>query len=297
MIVVGGGHAGLEASFAASRLGCKTLLVTMNLDTIGVLSCNPAFGGPAKGTLLCEIDALGGYSPSGADQAAIQCRILGESKGPAARATRNLVDRTRYSYLAKEFVKRQDNLSLCQGEACEIISERGRIKGLGLLDGRKFYSPALVLTGGTFWNGRVYHGLDSNPGGRVGEPPAKHLKDSLISLGHNMGRLSTSTAPRLMATTVDVSELKEQPGDPDARPFSVLSGGPRNLVSCFLTWTNPKTHQIVRDNIKSSIIFADGFRVSTGPRYCPSLEDKIVAYPERERHQVFLEPDGPDLVY
>jgi tRNA uridine 5-carboxymethylaminomethyl modification enzyme len=278
-------------------MGCETLLVTMNTDTIGVLSCNPAFGGPAKGGLLCEIDALGGYASQGADQSAIQCRILGESKGPAARATRNLVDRARYSHLAKDFARRQENLSILQGEAEEVKALNGKISGLKLRDGRVFACGALVLTGGTFWNGRVYHGLESTPGGRVGEPPALYLKSSLESLGHRLGRLSTSTAPRIMASTVDVSGLLEQPGDPGARPFSVLSGGPRNLVSCHLTWTNPQTHEIVRENLSGSIIFAEKDRVSAGPRYCPSLEDKIVAYPDRERHQVFLEPDGPDLFY
>jgi tRNA uridine 5-carboxymethylaminomethyl modification enzyme len=297
VIVVGGGHAGLEAAFAAARLGCSTLLVTLNLDTVGVLSCNPAFGGPAKGGLLCEVDALGGYAPMGADQAAIQCRVLGESKGPAAQATRNLVDRARYSYLAREFAKRQENLKVMAGEAATVLADKGRVRGLKLVDGRSFMAGALVLTGGTFWNGRVYHGLDSMPGGRVGEPPATFLKNSLESLGHRLGRLSTSTAPRLLATSVEYDGLVEQPGDSHARPFSVLSGGPRNLVSCHLTWTNPQTHQIVRDNLKTSIIFAEKDPVSTGPRYCPSLEDKIVAFPHRERHQVFLEQDGPDLVY
>ncbi|MDR2338675.1 MAG: tRNA uridine-5-carboxymethylaminomethyl(34) synthesis enzyme MnmG [Deltaproteobacteria bacterium] len=294
---MGGGHAGLEAAFAAARLGGGTLLVTQSLDSIGVLSCNPAFGGPAKGTLLCEVDALGGYSASGADASAIQCRILGESKGPAARATRNLVDRARYSYLAKEHAKREKGLTLIQGEAARVLAQNGRATGIALVDGRVFECGAIVLTGGTFWNGRVYHGLESNPGGRVGEPPATHLKDSLCSLGHRLTRLSTSTAPRLIASTVDTSDLVEQPGDPESRPFSVLSGGTRNLVSCHLTWTNPKTHKIVLDNLGASIIFAEKDRVSTGPRYCPSLEDKVVAYPERERHQIFLEQDGPEHVY
>jgi tRNA uridine 5-carboxymethylaminomethyl modification enzyme len=164
------------------------------------------------------------------------------------------------------------------------------------LDGREFTAGAVVLTGGTFWNGRIYHGLSSEPGGRVGEAPASHLKGSLESLGHKILRLSTSTAPRLKADTIDATDLLEQPGDPLARPFSVLSKGVKNLVSCYLTWTNPKTHRIVRDNIKSSIIYADN-PVTPGPRYCPSLEDKIMHYPHRERHQIFLEPDGPEKVY
>jgi tRNA uridine 5-carboxymethylaminomethyl modification enzyme len=296
VIVVGGGHAGLEASLASARLGRATLLVTLKLETIGVLSCNPAFGGPAKGGLVREVDALGGYASLGADRSAIQCRVLGESKGPAARATRNLVDRARYSFLAKEYASGESNLMAIAGEACEILVSKGEIRGLRLVGGATYYCKALVLTGGTFWNGRIYHGLESEPGGRVGENPATHLRESLLSLGHRVGRLSTSTAPRLRADTIDTSELLEQPGDPGARPFSVLSGGPINLCSCYLTWTNPISHKIVRDNIKSSIIYADN-PVSSGPRYCPSLEDKIMHYPDRERHQIFLEKDGPELVY
>jgi tRNA uridine 5-carboxymethylaminomethyl modification enzyme len=296
VIVVGGGHAGLEAALAAARLGQKTVLVTQKLATIGTLSCNPAFGGPAKGGLVREVDALGGYAGLGADAAAVQCRILGETKGPAARATRNLVDRTAYNKLARECAGQIPGLTLLEGEAQNVLASDQKVTGLRLVDGREIKAKALVLTGGTFWNGRVYHGLDSKPGGRVGEEPATFLKASLESLGHRVGRLSTSTAPRLLAKTVNFKGLVEQPGDALARPFSVLSGPPRNLTSCYLTWTNPKTHQIVRDNIKTSIIYADN-PVSSGPRYCPSLEDKIHNFPQRERHMVFLEPDGPDLIY
>jgi tRNA uridine 5-carboxymethylaminomethyl modification enzyme len=268
----------------------------MDERTIGVLSCNPAFGGPAKGGLLHEIDALGGYASLGADRAAIQCRILGESRGPAARATRNLVDRITYSALAKEFVANEKNVTVLSGQAAVVLAECGAVQGLKLGDGREFRCGAVVLTGGTFWNGRIYHGLKSTPGGRVGEPPATLLKSSLENLGHRLARLSTSTAPRLLKSTVDVTGLDEQPGDPNARPFSVLSGPPRNLVSCHLTYTNAQTHQIVSENIKSSIIYADD-PVSSGPRYCPSLEDKVKRFPHRRRHYVFLEVDGPDLVY
>ncbi|MDR2422956.1 MAG: tRNA uridine-5-carboxymethylaminomethyl(34) synthesis enzyme MnmG [Deltaproteobacteria bacterium] len=296
VIVVGGGHAGLEAALAAARLGQKTLLVTQRLSTIGALSCNPAFGGPAKGGLVREVDALGGYASLGADRAATQCRVLGEKKGPAARATRNLVDRGEYNRLAREFAQSSPGLDLLEGEAESALAQGDRAAGLRLVDGREFSAGAVVLTGGTFWNGRIYHGLDSEPGGRVGEGPATHLKGSLRGLGHRVGRLSTSTAPRLLAATVNFKGLKEQPGDATARPFSVLSGPPKNLVSCYLTWTNPRVHRIVRDNIKTSIIYADD-PVSSGPRYCPSLEDKIHHFPQRERHMVFLEPDGPSLIY
>jgi tRNA uridine 5-carboxymethylaminomethyl modification enzyme len=296
IIVVGGGHSGLEASLAAARLGQRTLLLTLDPGSVGVLSCNPAFGGPAKGGLLREVDALGGYASLGADRAAIQCRVLGETKGPAARATRNLVDREAYSQLAKEYLAQVPNLTVMAGEAKEILVGKGQVVGLALGDGREYATGAVVLTGGTFWNGKIYHGLKPTPGGRVGEPPATMIREGLQKVGHKIVRLSTSTAPRLRRETVNVEGLPEQPGHPEARPFSVLTFAPRNLASCFLTYTNEKTHQIVLENIRGSKIYAES-PVSAGPRYCPSLEDKVKRYPHRVRHYVFLEPDGPDLVY
>jgi tRNA uridine 5-carboxymethylaminomethyl modification enzyme len=294
--VVGGGHSGLEAALASARLGQRTLLVTLNPKSVGVLSCNPAFGGPAKGGLLREIDALGGYASLGADRAAIQCRVLGETKGPAARATRNLVDRSTYSRLAQEFAAEVDNLTIMEGEAKEILVASGQVVGIILDGGREYATGAVVLTGGTFWNGQIYHGLKATPGGRVGEAPATLIKPSLLELGHKIVRLSTSTAPRLKADTVKVQGLAVQPGDPEARPFSVLSPAPINVACCYLTYTNQKTHQVVLENVRSSIIYAEN-PVNAGPRYCPSLEDKVMRFPHRQRHYVFLEPDGPDLVY
>jgi tRNA uridine 5-carboxymethylaminomethyl modification enzyme len=296
VIVAGGGHSGLEAALSSSRLGQRTLLVTMDPSTVGALSCNPAFGGPAKGGLVREVDALGGWTSVGADLAAIQCRVLGESKGPAARSTRNLVDRARYASLAQENVKIAPNLVVVAGEIVGLLTAGGRLGGVVLADGRDLVCGATVLTGGTFWNGRLWHGLESSPGGRIGEPPAKGLRRSLEALGHRLGRLSTSTNPRLRRSTVRFEGLEEQPGDSAARPFSVLSGPPRNLVACRLTFTNRLTHQIVAENLEKSVI-CNSDPLSSGPRYCPSLEEKIKRFPHRERHQVFLEPDGPDLVY
>jgi tRNA uridine 5-carboxymethylaminomethyl modification enzyme len=296
VIVVGGGHAGLEAAAASARLGLATLLVTLRLDTVGALSCNPAFGGPAKGGLVREVDALGGLCGRLADLAAIQCRILGRSKGPAARATRNLVDRESYRRLALETAMGLPGLELLQGEAKEVLASGGRARALVLSDGRELPCGAVVLTGGTFWNGRVYEGLSSRPGGRAGERPATLISAALAALGHRIVRLSTSTAPRIDARTVDLGGLEAQPGDPDARPFSVLSGPPNNAAACHLTWTNEATHRIVRESIKTSKIYADD-PAAAGPRYCPSLEDKVRRFPHRARHQVFLEPDGPDLFY
>lgn len=296
VIVVGGGHAGLEAALASARLGAKTLMVTQRIETIGVLSCNPAFGGPAKGGLVREVDALGGACGLLADQAAIQCRTLGESKGPAARSTRMLVDREAYNAAARQLAQEQINLELAEGEGAEILAAEGRVTGLGLLDGRIFQAGALVLAGGTFWRGTIHRGRLSSPGGRVGEAPAERLSLSLASLGHRLGRLSTCTAPRLKAETLKLDGLEEQPGQPDVRPFSTLSDQTRNLVSCRLTWTTPATHRLVAEGLKDSI-FHSGFQPGAAPRYCPSIEDKIFHYPQRERHQVFLEPDGAGVFF
>jgi len=296
VIAVGGGHAGLEAALASARLGAKTLLVTQRLDTIGVLSCNPAFGGPAKGGLVREVDALGGGSGFLADQAAIQCRTLGESKGPAARSTRMLVDRGAYSRSARQMARQQANLDLVEGEGAEIMAAKGRIIGLKLFDGRFFSAEALVLSGGTFWRAVIHRGRVSTPAGRRGEAPANHLSLSLAAAGHRLGRLSTCTAPRIKAASVRLDELEEQPGQDNVRPFSVLNDQPRNLVSCRLTWTTPETHRLVAEGLKDSIFFS-GFQPGAPPRYCPSIEDKIFHYPRRERHQVFLEPDGEGLIF
>ena len=296
VIVVGGGHAGLEAALAAARMGARTLLVTQRKDTIGELSCNPAFGGPAKGGLVREVDALGGLCGFMADQAAMQCRILGESKGPAARSTRVLVDRQTYAEKARQFMLSLSNPEIIEAEAAVIITDKGRAAGLKVSDGRRFKAGALVLTGGTFWRGMTYRGREATPAGRKDENPADSLSRSLESLGHTLGRLSTCTAPRLVASTVRLEGLEEQPGQPEVRPFSTLHDAPRNLVSCWITWTTPQTHKIVEGGLNDSIFYC-GAGPGAPPRYCPSIEDKIMHYPDRNRHHIFLEPDGEDLIF
>jgi tRNA uridine 5-carboxymethylaminomethyl modification enzyme len=296
VIVVGGGHAGVEAALASARLGLATALVTIRADTVGVLSCNPAFGGQAKGTLVREVDALGGWCGMGADRATIHRRILGESKGPASRATRAMVDRTAYSLATRGMLAGRDNPVVAAGEAARVLVDGGRVRGLALIDGRELLCGALVLTGGTFWNGRMYNGLAATPGGRFGEAPATLISASLASLGHRISRLSTSTAPRLDARTVETASLEVQPGDPMSRPFSALSEEIPGTAVCHVTWTTAETRRIVLENIKTSKIYCDE-PAAAGPRYCPSLEDKFRRFPHRERHLIHLEPDGPDLVY
>ncbi len=296
VIVVGGGHAGLEAALAAARLGARALLITQKAAAVGTLSCNPAFGGPAKGGLVREVDALGGFCGLAADRAAIQCRLLGESKGPAARSTRMLVDREAYRANAAAELAGRTNPALAEGEAADLTTAAGRVTGVVLADGRVFSAGAVVLTGGTFWRGRIHRGRWSAPAGRLGEAPAVGLSQALARLGHGLGRLSTCTAPRIKAETVNLAGLPEQPGQPEVRPFSSLSSGPRNLVSCRLTWTTPETHRLVAEGLPDSIFYS-GAELGSAPRYCPSIEDKVVHYPDRARHQVFLEPDGEGVVF
>ena len=296
VLVAGGGHAGLEAALAAARLGARTLLISLKLETIGVLSCNPAFGGPAKGGLVREVDALGGACARLADQAALQCRVLGESKGPAARSTRMLVDREAYRRAALATARHCPGLELIEGEVSEVLVDQGRAVGLELADGRRFLGGAVVLAGGTFWRASIHRGRESTPAGRGGEASAGRISLSLAALGHSLGRLSTCTAPRLRAETVDLDGLEEQPGQPEVRPFSVISEAPRNLVSCWITWTTSETHRLVAEGLADSIFYS-GAAPGAAPRYCPSIEDKVHHFPHRERHHIFLEPDGEGIIF
>ena len=296
VIVIGGGHAGCEAALACARLGLKTLMVTINLDTIGQMSCNPAIGGIAKGHLVREIDALGGEMGRAIDSTAIQYRTLNESKGPAVRATRAQADRTLYRLYMKRVVESTEGLFLRQGMVERLLIEQTptgrRIKGVELATGERFLAHSVIVTAGTFLRGLIHIGLENYPGGRAGDQPSVGLSGSLKELGFRMGRLKTGTCPRLDGRTIDYSRLKEQPGDLSARPFSLDTEKViQKQLSCHITHTNEKTHEIIRGSLDRSPLFS-GKIEGTGPRYCPSIEDKVVKFPEKERHQVFLEPEG-----
>ncbi len=293
VIVVGGGHAGTEAALAAARMGAKTLLLTHNIDTIGQMSCNPAIGGIGKGHLVKEIDALGGVMARAADLAAIQLRRLNARKGPAVRATRAQSDRALYKAAIRYAVESQENLSVFQQPVDDLIIENHRVVGVVTQMGLKFAAPTVVLTVGTFLGGKIHIGMSNFSGGRAGDPPSMALAKRLRDLPFAVGRLKTGTPPRIDATTVDFSAMGVQPGD-DPRPvFSFLgkrSDHPKQ-VPCHITYTNEATHQIICDNLHQSAMYA-GHIEGVGPRYCPSIEDKVVRFADKKQHQIFVEPEG-----
>ncbi len=294
-IVIGGGHAGTEAALAAARLGQKTLLLTHNIETLGQMSCNPAIGGIGKGHLVREIDALGGAMARAADQAGIQFRTLNASKGPAVRATRAQADRQLYRRAIRGMLENQPNLALFQQEAADLLIEGDRITGVVTQSGIEFRTRSLVLTVGTFLGGKIHVGLDSHAGGRAGDPPSNRLAARLRELPLRVGRLKTGTPPRLDGRSIDFSSLREQPGDVPRPVFSFLGSEadhPRQLP-CHITATNERTHDIIRRASARSPMFA-GLIEGVGPRYCPSVEDKVVRYAERISHQIFVEPEGLD---
>jgi tRNA uridine 5-carboxymethylaminomethyl modification enzyme len=295
VIVIGGGHAGTEAALAAARMGARTLLLTHNIETLGQMSCNPAIGGIGKGHLVKEIDALGGAMALAIDAAGIQFRTLNASKGPAVRATRAQADRQLYKRAIRRALENQPNLSIFQQEAADLVLAGERVVGCVTMSGIEFRAAAVVLTVGTFLGGKIHVGLESHAGGRAGDPPSNRLAARLRELAPRVGRLKTGTPPRIDGRTIDYSKLREQPGD-DPRPvFSYL--GTRSLhprqLPCHITATNERTHAIIREASSRSPMFT-GLIEGVGPRYCPSVEDKVVRYADKTSHQIFVEPEGLD---
>lgn len=294
VIVIGGGHAGIEASLASARMGLSTMLVTQSLDTIGKLSCNPSIGGISKGNIVREIDALGGEMGRLADATMIQYRLLNRSRGPAVQAPRVQADKFRYSMLAKHTIELEKNLHVYQDTVVDLDIAEGSIRAVVTSRGRSISARAVVLTTGTFMEGKVFIGEYVASHGRLGEEAAIGLGTSLRRIGFNVGRLKTGTPPRILRTSVDFTNLERQDGDVDVRPFSYgYDSVDRPAVPCWLTYTNDSTHAIIRDNIHRSPLYS-GKIVGIGPRYCPSIEDKVVRFAERDRHQLFLEPEGLD---
>ena len=293
VIVVGGGHAGTEAALAAARAGCQTLLLTQNIETLGQMSCNPAIGGIGKGHLVKEVDALGGLMARAADRAGIHFRVLNASKGPAVRATRAQADRLLYRRAVRQALENQPNLKIFQQSVADLVVDQQRVVGVMTQIGLRFSARSVVLTVGTFLAGRIHVGLQNYEGGRMGDPPANELSARLRDLGLRVGRLKTGTPPRIDGRSLDYSVMTEQPGDAPVPVFSFLGHRdhhPRQ-VSCHITRTNERTHAIIRSGLDRSPMYA-GVIEGVGPRYCPSIEDKVVRFADKDSHQIFVEPEG-----
>jgi tRNA uridine 5-carboxymethylaminomethyl modification enzyme len=300
IIVIGGGHAGTEAALAAARMGARTLLVTQSLATVGQMSCNPAIGGIGKGHLVREIDAMGGAMALAADRAGIQFRTLNGSKGPAVRATRAQADRTLYRNAVRALLEAQPNLELREAEVADLAVEAARVTGVVTMDGTRIAARAVVLTVGTFLGGRIHIGLESREGGRIGDAPSNRLAARLRELPFAVGRLKTGTPPRLDGRTLDYASMRPQPGDEPRPVFSFMGGREDHpaQLPCHITATNARTHEIIRASTDRSPMFT-GLIEGVGPRYCPSVEDKVVRFAAKASHQIFVEPEGLDthIVY
>lgn len=294
IIVVGAGHAGIEAAEAGAKLNCSVLLLTLDIDAAGKLSCNPAVGGVAKGTLVREVDALGGLIGKFTDQSAISYRVLNRSKGKAVWATRAQVDMFTYPQIVKKHLEARKNIEILQAEAEKIIIQDGKAIGVETSLGQVFYSKTAIIAAGTFLKSKIHIGLSSFPGGRLFESSSNKLFNSISSLGFRTKHFKTGTCARLDKKTIDFSKMQKQPAEDSVVPFSFLNARiNKNRESCFITYTNKKTHRIIRKNLKFSPLYTGKIK-STGVRYCPSLEDKVIKFPDKDRHQIFIEPEGLD---
>lgn len=299
VIVIGAGHAGIESACASARMSANTLLITKSLENIGEMSCNPAIGGVAKGTIVREIDALDGIMGRAIDKAGIHFRILNSSKGPAVHSPRAQADRKLYKKAVNELLKDYPNLTIISNEVKDLLIENNKIEGVLTSDNQKIYASSVILTTGTFLNGIIHVGDKKTPAGRINEKPSYGISQKLAQYNFRLGRLKTGTPPRILKTSIDFSILEAQLGDKIPVPFSYLNQEITSpQTSCFITYTNPNTHKIIQDNLKFSAMYS-GNITGIGPRYCPSIEDKVNRFYEKERHQIFLEPEGldSDLIY
>ena len=294
-IVIGGGHAGVEAAHAAATIGAKTCLITISKDTIAKMSCNPAIGGLGKGQIAREVDALGGLMGLATDATGIQFRLLNRSKGPAVHAPRAQTDKYKYKNHIRMLLEQTPNLTIIEGIVSQVITEKNKVRAVMCTDGRIYNAPTVILTTGTFLRGLMHIGSEQHAGGRLGEPPANELSESLWQIGLELKRLKTGTPPRLDAATVDLDRLEIQYGDETPVPFSFMTERiDRPQIPCWITYTNQQIHKLLRDNLHLAPLYS-GQITSTGPRYCPSIETKIIRFADKERHQVFLEPEDEQI--